>query len=513
MIAVSPSLIPAIDAYAATSMGIPTLTLMRRAGDFIAKAIRERIPVGSPVLLYCGSGNNGGDGYAAAVRLLRDGYQARAVDLLFAGQRTEEGKTCLSDYISLAGPPLTAKEAQDFPAVCLVDAVFGTGGHEPFPEAVTEMAQRFQDPAGALRVAVDIPLGVNAESGRLAPLFAPVDLTLCLSFPKYGLYSYPARSVCGDILTDPLGLPSEPLRRRFCLDETLTDAGTLTPLFPKRKSDTHKGIYGHLLLLCGSGAYRGAAVMSALAAVSLRMGAGLVTLASEESVLAAVLPRVPEVISKSIPPVADLPDNTLLSLTEKKTCVLLGPGSEATEALFEKIRLLLSVAGPPLVLDAGALGALALRRADAEACLMKAKRKVIFTPHPAEFARMLDLSVQEVQENRLEAARSFARKIPGVLILKGAGTIVAEGERFSVNTSGGPALSKGGSGDILAGAVAALICNGLSPYDAARAAVYLHGAAGDSLSRIFSDRGVLPTDLPAEMARTLARLTGEGGAS
>ena len=511
MIAVPPSLIPAIDEYAATGLGIPPLTLMQRAGAFIAKNIRSRLPAGSSVLIYCGGGNNGGDGYAAAVRLLRDGYRTRAVDLLSAGQRTEEGKACLAAYISLAGPPLTPEEASAFSANCLVDAVFGTGGHEPLPAAVSQMTDRFRNPAGALRVAVDVPLGANAENGRLAALFAPADLTLCLTFPKYGLFSYPARGICGEILTDSLGLDPEPLRRRFGLTDTLTDAKTLIPLFPPRRADAHKGIYGHLLLLCGSCAYRGAAVMSSLAAVSLRMGAGLVTLASEEAVLSAVLPRVPEVISQSIPPLSDLPEETLLSLIDKKTCILLGPGTEPTDLLFDKIRLLLSLPGAPLVLDAGALGSLALCRDEAKTCLQNAKRKVVFTPHPAEFARMLGVSVREVQENRLETAVSFAAQVPGVLILKGAGTVVAEGERFSINTSGGPALSKGGSGDILAGAVAAMIAAGLLPYDAARAAVYLHGAAGDSLSRIYSDRGVLPTDLPAEMARTLARLLRKGG--
>ncbi len=507
MIAVPPSLIPLIDAYAKDHLGLPEALLMQRAGEAVASVIAERIKPPATLLFYCGGGNNGGDGYAAAVILHRRGYRALAVDLFGLSQRSEAGKSMLSLYKETVGEPLTAKEAEAISADCLIDAVFGTGGRSPLPPAAEQMAARFQA-SHALRVAIDIPLGINGESGEVAETVAPADTTVCLSLPKYGLYSYPAKAYVGQIFNFDLGLPKDRLTEAFSLTDSLTDEALLSAAFPKRDPNTHKGKCGHLLLLSGSPAYRGAALMAGLSAAALRCGCGLLTLASCQSVCDAAVTAIPEVMTKVLRPFEEEKSDTLLALAEGKGAILLGPGCGSSRPLAHHIYALLENEGAPLLLDADALNSLSLDINESKKRLISAKRKVIFTPHPLEFARLIGSDVKEVQAHRLPLGRRFAEEIPGVLVLKGAGTVIAEGEHFLINTSGSPALAKGGSGDILAGAIAAIAAGGTAPFLSAAAAVFLHGAAGESLAEVYSEYGVLPTDLPKEMARILSKLQG-----
>lgn len=504
MIAISPATVCKIDEYARDVLRIPVRTLMGRAGDAVAEAARRHLPLGGTALILCGGGNNGGDGYAAAARLLSLGYRAVAVDVLGRGQASEAGAYYLEQYREQCRrlkherlSPLTLAEAAVLPHDVLIDAVLGTGARLPLSEELLPAAKLISASA-AYKIAIDLPLGTDAEGGRVDPAAVRADETVMLGFPKHGLLSYPARDCCGRLTLDPIGLDVPAVREHFALSDRLMTKEDMAALLPKRAANTHKGSFGHLLLLAGSPRYRGAALLAAAAA--LRMGAGLVTLASAEEVLSAAVTRNPEVICAPLP----APEDTLM-LTERKTAILAGPGAGADEVLFHRLRLLLSSEGAPLVIDADGLTVLASD--EGRALLKEAKRKVILTPHPAEFARLLGKSTEEVQEDRLPLARAFAQEYPVTLVLKGAGTIVSEGERFSINLTGGPALAKGGSGDVLAGALASLLATGLSPYDAARLAVCLHGAAGDRLAAEFSEHGVRPADLPDEMARILGEVS------
>ena len=522
MIAISPDTVRKIDEYARDVLNISVKLLMGRAGDAVAEAARRHLPLGGTALILCGGGNNGGDGYAAALALRRMGLSAFAADVLGKGQAGEEGKDLLKEYsenererlleIARNAPeekrarllkeadekarPLTLAEAAAMPHALLIDAVLGTGGRLPLREELLPVAKLISG-STAYKIAIDLPLGTDAESGRADPAAVRVDETVMLGFPKHGLHSYPARAYCGRLTLDPIGLDVPAVREHFALTDRLMSKEDAAALLPRRAANTHKGSFGHLLLLAGSPRYRGAALLAASAA--LRMGAGLVTLASAEEVLSAAAVRDPEVICAALP----APEDTLV-LTEKKTAILIGPGAGADEALLSRLRLLLSSEGAPLVIDADGLTVLA---SDAGRDLLReAKRKVILTPHPAEFARLLGKSTEEVQADRLLLARAFVREYPVTLVLKGAATVVSEGERFSINLTGGPSLAKGGSGDVLAGALASLLATGLSPYDAARLAVAVHGAAGDRLATEFSEHGVRPADLPDEMARILGEV-------
>ncbi len=496
---ISPALTARIDAYADTALGLPTALLMERAGEAVAAAVMAHKAPPCRVLVLCGSGNNGGDGYAAARTLARRGYEALAVDVFGRGQRTPEGRAQLADYGREVGTPLTVPEAEALTCDVLVDAVLGTGARLPLGEELAPISHLMKS-KNAYRIAVDLPLGVDAEDGRADSSAVPADVTVALGFPKYGLYSYPARAFVGRIAVADLGLDTPEVRARFSLREHLLSEATVRPLLPRRDPNGHKGSFGHLLLVCGSKAYRGAALLSGAAA--LRMGAGLITLASEECVLAGALPVLPELIPSPLPAEAPLPEG----LTERKQAILFGPGVGLSEVTGARLVALLTSEGCPLVLDADAITALAALGEEGKRLLKAAKRKVILTPHPGELARLLETTAEAVQADRLGLARRFASLYPVTLVLKGAATVITEGEDFYLNTSGSPALAKGGSGDVLAGAIASLLATGMTPTEAARLAVWLHGAAGDRLAAACSSLGVRPSELPTAMAALLAEV-------
>lgn len=526
MIAISPALTQTIDATAEEALGIPTVELMRRAGLAVAQEAAKHA-VGSGVLILAGCGNNGGDGYAAACALIRSGYRVAVIDVTGRGQRSPAGQHFLREYRRLDAErvrrateaidrdlikgrlsredrnaralalknPETLEEARGFRHACLVDAILGTGALLPVSEALLPAAALIRE-STAYKLAVDLPLGVDADGGTVDPCATPVDETVVLGFPKHGLYSYPACTYVGRLTVNDIGLNTPSLRALIRLPEGLTAEGDIPAMLPHRPQNGHKGSFGHLLLLCGSPRYRGAALMAAEAA--LRMGAGLVTLASDDSVTAAAVSRLPELITERF--VGGEPSPELLA---RKSAILVGPGCEP-EGLLPLLKTLLTTEGAPTVLDAGALTALAAEGEGGLALLRSPARPVVLTPHPAEMARLLGTTVEAVQAERLALARRFTAEHRTVLVLKGARTVIADGEQFTVNLTGGSALAKGGSGDVLAGAIASLIASGVAPYEAARLAVCLHGAAGDRLATRLSSLGVRPTDLPAEMAALLA---------
>ncbi len=487
MLCVKPADIAKIDA-AAEARGVPVLTLMRRAGDAVADAIMAaRTPC--RVLILCGGGNNGGDGYAAALRLYGYGYTVTAVDLLGRGQRSEAGRYFYKEYESLLGIPSVPSISDAIGASdVIVDAIFGTGRAGALPDAVCE-AIALSNAADAFRVAVDLPTGIDGESGQVGATCFHADLTVTLGFYKAGSLSYPARAECGELILSELGfLPCDTDGiEKNC--ETLTPA-ELRQLLGSRPQNSHKGSFGTAYLYCGSERYRGAAVLAVGGA--LRIGVGLCAIASVPSVTEHVLSAYPEAICKD--------ENASATGAD---AILCGSGLGVTEYTRSLVRALLTQDGAPLVLDADALNALAAMP-DGATLLKNATRSVVLTPHPLEFARLTGRTVSEVQADRLSLAQDYAQKNRVTLVLKGAGTVIADPSgRVFINRSGSSALAKGGSGDVLAGAITGLLAQGIAPLDAAAIAVFLHGVAGDTLAAEYSEYGVLPHELPRQIAREL----------
>lgn len=489
MLCVRPDDIVKIDS-AAAARGVSVRELMRRAGDAVADAIMERT---SPcaVLILCGGGNNGGDGYAAALRLMEKGYTVYAFDLLSKGQRSEAGKFFYDAYLERVGTPSLSLADAIASSSVIVDAIFGTGRLGELPSAVTD-AITLANKAAALRVAVDLPTGIDGESGKVGNTVFSADLAVTLGFYKRGMLSYPAREYCGDILLADLGFLPCDLAGITQNTITVTD-GDLKPLLGIRPKNSHKGTFGTAYLFCGSDAYRGAAVLAVGGA--LRMGAGLVAICAEPSVQATVLAAYPEAIVK---------ERTADATPAR--AVLFGCGLGFSPENDSLLRRLLATEGAPLVIDADGINALSAMP-DKGDLLKHAKRQIVLTPHPLEFARLADTDVGLVQANRLALAEAYAKEYGVTLVLKGAGTVIASPDgRVAVNQSGSSALAKGGSGDVLAGAVTGLLAQGHSPFNAAAVAVYLHGKAGDCLSARYSEYGVLPHELPLQMAEELANI-------
>lgn len=503
--------IPLLD-QAAAQNGFSPLTLMERAGAGVGQEILSLLgEEGGTVLIFCGGGNNGGDGYAAATVLLDRGVNVLAIDAFGKGQRTEEGKHFLAAYTQRAGAPLLlsalSEEALDTlikEAACLVDALFGTGFSGPLPPEALRIAKHFQSSA-AKRLAVDIPLGVDGETGAVMPGGITVDRTVCLSFYKRGLFSYPAKEACGTLSLVTLEIPREapfvPKGDTFAITEAFAKG-----YFAKRSPNTHKGSFGKAIALCGCEKYRGAACLAAEGA--LRTGVGLFTLAAEEAVLQTVLCRLPETVALPLPPVRERKEEkALLRACQGANALLVGCGCGLYPAVLRLILALLDTPGAPLILDADGINLLA-ETGEGIALLARCKRPVVLTPHPLELARLRGITPGEVQANRLKVAEETAHLTGATVVLKGAGTVVAAPGITYINTTGSPALSKGGSGDTLAGMLLSLCAQGISPTEAAALAVYLHGAAGDLLEKEFSDRGVLPQELPTAAARVICRLQG-----
>ncbi len=502
-----PHLISKIDKYAADVLGISTLSLMGKSGAAVAAAVRSYTNPGDFIAILAGSGNNGGDGYAAAAELLSD-RKVKVYDVFSKGQSTDEGKHFLKLYQDKGGEieaiSLTAEQKTEIKSsACIVDAVFGTGFKGEIPPSVKELAAVISESVGSQKIAVDVPIGINAEDGSIDPCTAFVHAIVELSFIKPGIVSYPARSYIGKIIYDDLGLPLKKIEEHFDFKYELVDETFAKNHLPIRKRNTHKGSFGKTLLITGSSRYPGAGRLSLEAA--LRGGSGLVTFLGEEPLTEDYVREYPEAIYQSFNPLDDSAPDFVKKLSLSFNSTLIGSGSGNTAYTARIVKELLLSEGGTLILDADAINSLAEEYPDALTLIKNSKRHVILTPHPLEFARLSGMDVATVQNKRLAAATKFAGENKCTLVLKGAGTIVTDGKQVFINASGSSALSKAGSGDVLAGFIASLAARGTEPVIAAALGAYYHGCAGDNLAREFSTYGVTPSDLPKEIARAIAK--------
>ena len=486
----------ALDRAAIDDLGIPALTLMETAGRAVADAALRMLGTGrGHVAVVCGPGNNGGDGFVAA-RVLRD----RGVDAVayLAVRRDAVGGDALAhlEILERAGgtiqpldtpEQLAALDTQVIDAALVIDALFGIGLARPIEGHLAEVVATMLMAAHVL--AIDIPSGLDSDTGRTLGTAVIAERTVTMAALKVALVSAPGFASCGEIEVAEIGIPValEPGE-----GTSLIEAADISHWLPHPRSLEHKGRRGHVLVVAGSPGMRGAGRLAAVAA--LRAGAGLCTLAGDGEFDAP-----DSVMTRSIGP------GELAALMTGKAAIVIGPGIGSAATAAARTREVLA-SGIPAVLDADALNAMA---SDVSA-IAGAAGPVVVTPHPGEASRLLGLSVADIEADRLGSARALAAKTRAVVVLKGARTIVCDGTRgdrhCTINPTGGPALATGGSGDVLAGAIGALLAQGLSAADAARAGVFVHGAAGDRLSQLHGDRGVLSSDLPEAIAAAIRAL-------
>lgn len=506
------SLVPEIDRYCATSLGISVRHLMDRSGEAVARVVRERVTPGGEVLIFAGSGNNGGDGYAAACKLHGD-YCVTVFDVFSAGQRTEEGKYYLSAFRDAGGTvenfamsdALALRIAH---AACIIDAIFGTGFHGEVPAELIPLAEAIQKAVNVRKIAIDVPLGVNADDGSVAPFALYVGATVELAMIKTGLVSYPARAYVGELVFDDLGLPLEDkIYPQFDIRDHLIEKVFVKLHLPEREKNSNKGSFGKLLVITGSERYHGAAALSLEGA--LRGGAGYVTYLGTEDLVRELSAKFPEALYQKMPApdaMTEADMDAVSALSEKNSATLIGCGSGNTPALARLVVRLLGTGDTPLILDADAINALAAMGEEGLDALRTATRPVILTPHPLEFSRLAGQNVNDVQQHRIERARAFVEEYGCTLVLKGAGTVVIDSEELFINHTGSSALAKAGSGDVLAGTLSSLIAMGTRPIIACALAVYFHGLAADHLAVKFSSFGVIPSDLPTQIGQEIARI-------
>lgn len=493
-----------IDALAERAFGLSPRLLMERSGEAVAARVRARFREGATVLILCGPGNNGGDGYAAAV-LLRERYRVLVCDVLGTGCEGT-GRVFFDDYRLGGGRTADASEACSALATadCVIDAIFGVGGRRGYSPTVLRLAAALSD-SPAWKIAVDVPLGVDADTGCVFEGVYRADETVALSYYKLGQLSYPARAFVGALRLATLGLDRDAIRthiqpKNHCLDEEF-----VRRTLPRREEDSNKSTFGRALLLTGSPNLIGAAFLSLEA--TLRGGAGYVTYLGTDALVDRLLPRFPEAIYGRIVETDALTPTEIAEVVARScanNATLIGCGGGAVGVAL--LAALLRSRSSPIVLDADAINALAACTDRGAALLRGAERPVILTPHPLEFSRLCGATVEEIQADRIERARDYAHSFGVVLVLKGAATVVTDGDRVYVNTTGSSALAKAGSGDVLAGLLTSLAAMGVPPMEAAALAVCLHGMAGDRLAARHSRFGVTPSDLPVAIAEEMARV-------
>jgi ADP-dependent NAD(P)H-hydrate dehydratase / NAD(P)H-hydrate epimerase len=477
----------AVDRRAIDELGIPAAVLMENAGRAVADVVLARVPAGGRVAVVCGSGNNGGDGFVCA-RWMREHGVAVSV-YLAKGRPAAGGEADLQLQIwERLGGEVADAGAEIAAAEVVVDALFGTGMDRGIEGTLAQVVEWMN--AAPLRIAVDIPSGLSADTGRAAGAVVRADVTVTLAFPKVGVVSWPGCETAGEVWLADIGIPRE-LGAGASL--TFAHAAAMAPLVPRWALGDHKGTRGHALVVAGSPGKTGAALLAAEAAV--RGGAGLVTLATDAACFEAVQGRVREVMTA----VAD----DVSALAAGKRAVVWGPGMPTAPAAGARLRSELARLECPIVLDADGLNHLA---ADLGAA-RTAGGPLVLTPHPGEAARLLGRDTAAVQADRVASARELAAIARAVVVLKGARTVVAAPDgSASINVTGNPGLGTGGTGDVLAGLLGALLAQGLTPWDAARLGVYLHGLAGDLAQKEIGTVGMAAGDLLPRLPRAAAKL-------
>lgn len=503
-----------LDQRAIRVLGIPGATLMENAGRGAAERIAAELPAlglgrrGARVVVVCGKGGNGGDGFVVARWLKRAGHR---VDVFLAARPDELHGDAALKHREMERRAIRTRVVDDAGALrralgeadVVVDALLGTGARGA-PAALTAGAIEQINASGRPVVSLDVPSGLPADGEPPAGPVVRARLTTTFAGVKLGLVSGPGLDVAGRVEVVDIGVPPAEVARD--VRTYLLEAADVARHFPARPRAAHKGTYGHLLVVAGSTGKTGAAALAARAAT--RAGAGLVTVATPGSVQPVVASLLLEAMSVPLPEtdagsVGSKAREALLELVQARDAVALGPGLGLHEDTQAMARALVFECDRPCVVDADALSALAghlerLRAAPSARCL---------TPHPGEMARMLGVSVADVQRDRIAAVREVASTARVHVVLKGATSVIGVPDgTVMLNPTGNPGMASGGTGDVLTGVVGAFLARGLAPADALASAVYLHGLAGDLAAARQGQESLIASDVVESLPAAFAAL-------
>jgi len=489
-----------IDRYTIEEVGIPGVVLMEEAGRRVAEVVQEELAGQEEpeVVVLAGRGNNGGDGFVVARLLAQQGVKVNTFLLGEKGEITGDARVNLDilDKLDICVQELTSQEEVQAvktelkEADLAVDALLGTGIKGELRGLYPDLIALINQMSTAV-VAVDIPSGVEADTGQVRTDAVKAEITVTFALPKRGNVLHPGAKYTGDLTVVDIGIPAQAAASQDSKFELLTEK-EVKGLFPERKANSHKGDYGKLLVIAGSPGMTGAAVLTAQA--SLRAGAGLVTVGVPAGLNSIVEAKLTEAMT--YPLAAEEGRLTLSALPEIKELaadrdlLAVGPGLGQKSETCELVKELLKLE-KPLVLDADGLNALAGLEQ-----LTTRQAPTILTPHPGELARLIDRPIAEIEADRIGVAKEVASTYQIYLVLKGAKTVIAAPEgQIYLNRTGNSGLATGGSGDVLTGLIAGELAQDLAPEKAAKLAVYLHGRAADLAVQDLTEYSLLPGDL------------------
>lgn len=479
------------DYFTIEKIGIPSLVLMERAALECVRLMEEENLDFSKVLVLCGAGNNGGDGYAIARLLYLKGVD---VEIFFVGKessRSEENQRQknITEFYEIPEVPFLEERYS-----LIVDAIFGTGLKRNVEGNFAQVIQ-WANHVEAQKVSIDIPSGVNDETGAIMGTAFQADYTMAIAFEKRGTLLFPGAEKSGKILVGDIGITQHAIG----MDEEYTfgyEFDDLKAYFPKRSANSHKGSYGRVLLIAGSKGMSGAAYLCAKAAYAV--GAGLVQIYTHEDNRVILQQLLPEAIVTTY---TEYDEKQLNELLNWATVVGIGSGLGKSETSEQLLQYTLEKTERPCIVDADALNILAKHPE------YEINTQCVFTPHMKEMSRLTGKSVDEIIQNRVEILQSYVKMKKCICVLKDARTLVSDGnDAIYLNISGNSAMAKGGSGDVLAGMINGILAQDKDLYQAACVAVYLHGLAGDEAKLRKGAYSVLASDIIDSIAMILKEI-------
>jgi len=502
------------DRFTIEEIGIPSLVLMENAGRQVVAAMEAAYEsrLNGRVAVLCGRGNNGGDGFVVARTLLQRGIDAAVFVIGALADVRGDAKANLDILGRLGVTVVEINDEQSWElhfseisqCTLIVDAIFGTG----LKSALGGMMETIVADVNASTipiVSIDLPSGLSADTPHVIGDCVDASMTVTLAAPKLPLVLPPGEEHAGDVVIADIGIPHEVIEGIEGQHIELLTPEQLRDVVEPRAADSHKGDFGRVTIVAGSRGKTGAAHLAAMGA--LRSGAGLVTVAAPASVLPIVASMAPEMLTEPLCESADgtVTGNAIDRLLELRHDVIAcGPGLGRGPEVAEFVRALLDRAAVPVVLDADAITVLA---DDPGRLVGREERDVIITPHPGEMARLIGISIEDLQANRIDVATDFATTHRVYVVLKGHRTIIAtpDGHVF-INPTGNAGMATGGTGDVLTGMIAAWVAQLLDAEAACRLGVFLHGAAGDLAAAEEGQVGMVATDVIAHLGDALNRL-------
>lgn len=493
----------------AMAAGIPGLDLMEAAGQGVTRVLEDLVGgfTGRRIVVLCGKGNNGGDGFVVARHAAEKGAQVRVFLAASADDIQGDARVNLGRIAHLpvvfAGDLSQVREALTL-ADGAVDALLGTGIRGGARGRIADLIALLQQAACPI-AAIDVPSGLDADTGQTDGVCAVATCTVTFARPRIGQFFYPGRALCGRLHVIDIGIPDDAIEAEG-IQTFLMDAARARSFMPRRTPDAHKGDCGRVCIIAGSVGLTGAAALSAGAA--LRSGAGLVTLGVPESLNDILEVKVTEAMTCPLPEVRKArclslrAHGAIARLLERADAAALGPGLGTHRETVEMVRRVVRNLRVPAVIDADALNALSGDLDAIRAC----KAPLILTPHPGEFCRLTGLDIQTIRRDPIQAVRTFAADTGATVVLKGAPTTIA-GDAVFVNPTGNAGMATGGTGDVLTGILAALLGQGVPAFEAACLGVYVHGLAGDLAVEQTGQTGLVAGDLISTLPEAFRRIS------